>query len=101
MYYVRPRSRVREVAGLFLWAEVVREGRTRGSPKKRHLVRALIDLAAALLLVVLACGLCSRDAESPNPITVWSSGIGRFLLCCAVAALLIIAWRLGPNGAPE
>jgi hypothetical protein len=101
MYWHRPRNRLRRVAGLFLWAEVAQEAGQQVHSQKRITTVAWLDFAAAVLLVALASGLLTPEVESDGTIAYWSGVTGRFLLCFAVATLLVVAWRAGPKSAAE
>ena len=92
LHFMRPRSTSRGVGGLFLWHDALRErgGRAISGSSRAEMIR---DIAAAFLLLVLACGAFSPDHESD---TIPSDMIGllqRGLLGAAVISLLVMNWK--------
>ena len=90
MYWLQPRARVRRIGGLFLWTEIAQAPAGNRVPKRG--LSVILDLLTAGLLVALACGLISRNSESDLHGTWLGAGV-RFVLCVAITALLIYAWR--------
>src|SRR5262245_18931564 len=96
MYWLQPRARVRRIAGLFLWRNAAQAQVVPGSQKRGRLL-AVLDLAAAALLVALACGLITWNSEPDPTHETWLIAGMRSLLCFAMTALLITGWRFAAS----
>lgn len=91
MHWRRDRVPMRRVAGLHLWTDADRGTAVPERSQPRALV-TMLNIIAALLLVVIACGLFSGD-ESGGAILPGPLWLTRCLILSAAAVALSISWK--------